>query len=336
MLMKTPPYMKPKKPSYTRRARHHDYHCAARYMITLKKAPEIPILSRITGDPKSADSAAPEFPRAVPTPVGECFEKALTEWIRRYPQMRVDPYVIMPDHIHFRLHVTDDIPSGLSTAIASLMGQTTNQYKELLSRSNTNFPEDLRYFHKGYTDSIAYDLQQFDTQRVYITDNPRRLLIKRQHPDFFFARWLLHNESFSMIAIGNIYLLKNPHIEHVRFSRKFSEQQNLENRAAWVRCVENEGVLISPFIHPVEKEMRDYAIKNEGKIIRFEHDGFSERYSPSKIELELLAEGRLLLLGPVEHNTEKTKLTRNMSMQLNAIARWLATYPTNLRIRRIR
>lgn len=69
-----PPYFKPKKSSYTRRARHHNYQAPAKYMITLKKAPQIPTLCQIIGDHRVKDPLQPGYPTSRPNLVGQCFE----------------------------------------------------------------------------------------------------------------------------------------------------------------------------------------------------------------------------------------------------------------------
>lgn len=94
--------------------------------------------------------------------------------------------------------------------------------------------------------------------------------------------------------------------------------------AQWHRCVENGGVLISPFIHPQEKAAKDHALENGGAIIKICDNGFSERHAPRGQEFELMATGRLLLIARTEHNTRTEQLTYGKAQHLNSIARHIA------------
>lgn len=311
---KKPPYWKAKKPSYKRRAVHHDYTRAARYMITLKKAADIPVLSIVTGNPKVKDMSQPDAPKAISTRAGQCFEQAVENWCEKNPNIEVGGYVVMPDHIHICIKVLSNLSTGLSRAVASLMGICSKIYGQEIS-----------FFEKGFTDSIAYTEEQYYNQLFYLRDNPRRLLIKRLHPDFFFKRWEIGVNNVRLKAIGNIFLLKNPHRQVVRFSRKFTEEQVGINRCNWESCVENGGVLVSPFIHPIEKDMQKYAAENKGKIIRIVENGFAERYSPSASEFEMLSCGRLLLIASKEYDSKKEKMKYALAQQLNALAEMLAS-----------
>lgn len=324
---KNPYLRRPDKPSYTRRAAHHDYKRPARYMITLKKAAEIPVLSVVKGNPAITDIEHADAPAAIPNEVGELFVKAMDQWIGKYRQLYIPEYVIMPDHIHFCLDVTALLPNGLGQAMSWLMGRTTSLYREY---SGT----EVQFFQRGYTDSIAYNDLQFITQRRYVQDNPRRLIIKRMHPDLFFTRWIITVDGIKLTALGNIFLLKNPHIQVVRFSRKYSQEQLQANRRAWETCLENDGVLISPFIHPVEKEMKNEAMAAGGKIIRIVENGFPERYSPPKSEFDMLGTGRLLLLGPGEYDSQKKEMKYSYARYLNSLAELLAAHPVSFTFRR--
>ncbi len=326
-----PYYRKPEKGRYTHRAFHHDYCRPAKYMITLKKASYIPVLSRIKGNPSVLSE--PDAPVAEPTATGLLFAEAMSQWLVKYPQVHVPEAVIMPDHIHFCLSVDNVLPSGLSRAVAVLMGMTTMQYRNSSIIPDEHKEMQVPFFQKGYTDSIAYNLEQFETQMRYVRDNPRRLLIKRLHPDLFFKRWILSVADQELMAIGNIFLLRNPHIEVVRFSRRFTDAQRQANKATWHRCIENGGVLISPFIHPEENEMRKYAMANCGSIIRIVDNGFADRFAPPKSEFDILGDGKLLYVGPTRHDTQKQDMTYGFARYLNSLAEMLASHPVEMRIR---
>lgn len=323
-----PYYRKPDKPAYTRRALHHDYTIPARYMITLRKASGIPVLATVSGDLKVSDPLDPDFPKAMPNNVGSCFIDACRQWCEKYPQIRIDAAVVMPDHIHFCIQVTHGLPNGLSRAIAGLMGKTTKLYGIILPEDKARPP----FFNKGFTDSIAYTDAQYSAQLCYVADNPRRLLMKRLFPDLYRMRWIIRIGELELLAVGNIYLLKNPDLQVVRFSRRFTKQEIQAKREVWQYCVDNGGALISPFIHPVENDMRKIVMNQNGNIIRICENGFSERFSPHKSEFELMGTRHLLLIGPLEYNSEKTAMRYTYAQYLNSIASLLASRPPGMRI----
>ena len=325
----------PAVPSNLRRALHHDYCRPARYMITLYKSESTPILSEVSGNLAIKDLSHPDAPKAFPSLTGRAFHAAIDLWTCQYPQIEVDDIVIMPDHIHLCINVKHYLKIGLSRAIANLMGKTTTAYIEQLDPQPdplTLETNPLHFFSKGFNDSIAYTDTQYQTQLDYIADNPRRLLMKRRYPDLYRMRWVITAGDIQVMALGNIHLLKKPHLQVVRFSRRFDSARLADIDAAYLRCIENGGALISPFIHPHEKRTRDLAIEAGGKIIRICDNGFSERFAPAKTEFDLMGSHRLLLIAPLEYTSRKQEMKYAYAQHLNRLAEFLASHPVDLRI----
>ncbi len=101
----------------------------------------------------------------------------------------------------------------------------------------------------------------------------------------------------------------------------------------WIDCIENGGVLISPFIHPVENDMRKTAVESGGSIVRITDNGFPERFSPSGSEFEMLGSGRLLLLGELNYNSRKQNMSYRWAGRLNRLAEMLASHPEGMTMR---
>lgn len=301
------PYLrKPDHPSYLRRARHHDYCRPARYLITMSKAESTPNLSLISGDFAT--------PSQVLTPAGISLQEAIEQWPTKYPQLVVAKYVVMPDHVHICVDVREYMEAGLSRAVASLMGMATKKL-QLVDP----------FFKKGFNDRIAYTDDKWQRQLAYVDDNPRRYLIKKAYPDLFRRRWIISIGDWQYMAIGNILLLKNPDIEVVRFSHRFAPGVFEAKEREWQRCVENNGVLVSPFIHPKENAMQKYALDEGGAVIRICENGFAERFAPQGRDFDRVAEGRLLLIGAIEHNTRSGFLTYGKAQGLNTVAERIAS-----------
>lgn len=289
-----------------RRASFHDYTAPAAYLLTLRKAPSTATLSAISG--------APSAPVLELTDAGRAVKDALADWLARYPQIRILATAIMPDHVHIAMRVKASLPTGLSRAVAWMMGRATRHYAH-----------ETPFFDKGFNDKIAFSDEIFKRQIQYVCDNPRRLLLKRLFPDFFRRRWLINIDGEEFAAIGNLQLLRAPELHQVRFSRKFSHDEFAGYVRCWHKCVYNGGTLVSPFIHPLERELKDFATENSGSYIRICENGFDERFAPSGREFELMTEGRLLLIAPLEHDTRKQVMTYTHAQQMNALAAKIAS-----------
>lgn len=323
MSRKNHPYnRRPLHPNFLKRRIGHDYNRPARYLITIMKAPETGVLSRVVGNP-AFRHPHPDAPVTRLTEEGGFVENALAKWCGQYPQIRIEKYAIMPDHVHICLFVHAYLKCGLSRAVANLMGKSTRvRYDSLPEESR---PEMMPpFFSKGFNDRIAYDDVQWERQQKYVEDNPRRYLIKRLFPEYYRNVWIVSIGDWQFYAVGNVFLLKNPDIQAVRFSRKFREDEFERYVVNWKKCVENTGVLVSPFIHPKEKEIRDYSISNGTSIIRICEKGFEGRFSPQGMEFELMSQSRLLLVYPEVYENETKEISYNKAREMNGMAARIA------------
>ena len=97
--------------------------------------------------------------------LGNLVERSIKEIPLHYPFVRVDAYVIMPDHIHILLQiVTDDdgraMPAPtISTIIQQLKGTVTKQ-------------AGISVWQKGFYDHIVRDEQDYRNVWAYIEGNP--------------------------------------------------------------------------------------------------------------------------------------------------------------------
>lgn len=98
----------------------------------------------------------------------------------------------------------------------------------------------------------------------YIADNPRRLLIKRLLPDLFKRKqkisFNMDGMEIEMAAFGNTFLLDNILKSAVKVSSKDTVDSLRLKENDWEYVIDNDGVLISPFINRREKRWRDKAI----------------------------------------------------------------------------
>lgn len=308
---------RPDHPNYNRRARHHDYRRPARYLITALKNPSIPAFSKIEGDISLTEGG--KAPHPIISPTGNFIIEALEIWREKFNQIELSGFVIMPDHIHLCLNVREYLPNGLSLAISGLKG--------IVSRlRHAALPDHLRpgnmepVFTKGFNDRIAYNQEQWEKQKHYVNENPRRYLFKKRFPDFLLLRWIIKIGDDEFCAKGNIMLLKEPLLFAVKHHRKWSETESEAYQKECKTKIDNGEIPVSPFIHPKEKEIRNHAIEEGGCYIRICENGFAEKQSASGYEFDLMATGRLLLIAPHEHDSQKREMKYTYAQKLNSIA----------------
>ena len=68
-------------------------------------------------------------------------------------------------------------------------------------------PEKATLWEKGYNDKILFNYTTLSKWKAYLEDNPRRLAIRRAHPDFFRVRFGVEVAGRKYAAIGNRFLL---------------------------------------------------------------------------------------------------------------------------------
>ncbi len=315
-LIANPFYRNPDHPNFNRRARHHDYTRPAKYLITFLKQQSTPPLSEIIGFPPYVSY---ESAQTILSPLGNLIPTAISKWIEKYPQIIVPACAIMPDHIHVCVDVTTPLPNGLSRAIGQLKGLISSAY-------HNSLPEAVRpnkmqtFFTKGFNDRIAYDADQWENQIHYTRDNPRRYMLKKSIPDYMTRRWIVKMGDEQYMAKGNIFLLKQPHLFPLKFSRRFTDKESWEWMERTRSLILNGSIAVSPYIHPKEKELKQYAMDEGFSMIRICTNGFAEREAASGIEFKLMCEGRLLLIAPIEHNTRKEDLRYSYAQHLNGVA----------------
>ena len=150
-----------------------------------------------------------------------------------------------------------------------------------------------------------------------------RLAVRRAHPEFFrrVNRVRLAGGVYS--AYGNFQLLDCPFKEQVVVHRADSPETCAANRDRWLYTAANGGVLVSPFISPAEKAVRDEADQAGGRFILITNRQMEDRYKPSGRDFELCEAGRMLI---VSAPSEGENLSRAHCMQVNRLALAICNY----------
>lgn len=79
--------------------------------------------------------------------------------------------------------------------------------------------------------------------KLYMADNPRRLAIKRHHPDLFTVQRGVKASGLDFAALGNLFLLEAPLRVAVKCSRKLTEQEIAERCRDFLSLARDGAVL---------------------------------------------------------------------------------------------
>lgn len=263
----------------------HDYRSICIYHITISKAPTTPNFSAVVGTPQCHN--------LVYSPLGQIIQtniltiNDLNRSLTRYQ------YVIMPDHIHLLLHVTEYLDKPIGVYISKFKIKILQMARERGVWSKSVFNPD---FH----DRFLRPFHSLDVIYKYIRENPYRLLMRRLYPDYFRRiNHIFFYEGMQWQAYGNLQLLDNPFKDAVVCHRAdagtLKEERLIKN---WMHLASNGGVLISPFIAQKEKEIREKAEAKNAKIILISNESFGERYKPAAHDFHQCESGSLLIIAP--------------------------------------
>jgi hypothetical protein len=175
-------------------------------------------------------------------------------------------------------------------------------------------------FAKGYNDLILRSYEELPAWLNYLHDNPRRLMMKRAHPDLLRPFFNLQLGSQTYNGIGNRQLLSAPRRIAVRLSRRLSEKEIEKEIIKHLEAARQGAVLVSPAISPAEKRVMRAVFDAGLPTIVLMENGFTPLSKPHGEQFYACAKGTLLMLSPWEHHNEKRKLTATQCQQLNLMA----------------
>jgi hypothetical protein len=119
-------------------------------------------------------------------------------------------------------------------------------------------------------------------------------------------------------------LLRHPEIIQVQLSRHFTDDELAVRVEALLRQARHGAVLISPAISKGEQMVMRRAMDENLPLIFITPWGFNTFSKPGHQYYEACAAGRFLMLAPWEHHNHRIPLTREMCLQLNAMAAEIA------------
>ena len=219
-----------------------------------------------------------------------------------------------------------------------------------------------RLWQENYHDRVLTEYGQLTKMLNYVSDNPRRAWIKRQHPRLFYDKWTLdlpipvelaralYRESR---ALGEVHALEECLLvdrggEEVRTSLRFRAMGNcfLANETVLVplrmsrratsaeikaccdlldeRCITEGAVVITPCVSQGEQTIVDSLLAAGHRVIRLQHEAMSTFYAPSDRYLPFVACGQMLLLAPWPEQPLSNRPNKGRFELMNAICRVLS------------
>ena len=177
-------------------------------------------------------------------------------------------------------------------------------------------------WESGYNDRLLRGKGQLDRMTAYMNDNPRRLLLKRLHPEYFTRLGNINVAGIPMEAMGNHFLLDNPVKLQVQCSRHLYQNEIDQQQATILAAAyDQDAILVSPCISPGEQQIATAALYAGIPLIVLLVKGFPPLFKPQKRYLDACTEGRLLMLAPFHWQNEKLEHMRQRCLQLNDIAK---------------
>ena len=327
-------------PSMTRRRDGHDYEARQMYLITITVEGRRPLLGRVVGNPEAAEGT-PDAPHTELSPLGKAVEQQWMAISHYHPEVKVLALQMMPDHLHSILFVKERMPQHLGHIIKGFKASTNKEYRRLIAPApssavpvvssaatpsqRTGRPKPDRkhglLWSIGYTDGILGRKGQLNNWLAYLRDNPRRLLMKRLHPEYFRVQRNVQVGSYEFSAIGNRYLLSHPVRLQVQCSRRLTQEEIVQQMNHYLGLAKRGAVLVSPSIAPGEKAIMRAAFDAGYPLILLQENGFTELAKPGGARFDACAEGRLLILAPWEHHNQRLTINRSQCLSLNDMAR---------------
>ena len=310
-----------KHPNAGFRCPGHDYRSRCIYHIVLNKADGFPDFSEVNGIPGNRQWP----PKADRTAIGQIIFEAISNIKSKFPHTSVLRRCIMPDHVHFVIFIHEATEIHLGTIIAELKRECSSRFEALGHEAA------IEFFIPGYNDTFLTGKGQLKKMLDYVSDNPRRHLVRKSHPGWFRQFFICSPDGKNLYeAYGNWDLLADFQRVPVKVSRKYTQAVLLGWKKLWHVTILNDGVLVSPFINPNEKKVRDWAIENGGSLIYLTYKPFPEKFKPQGKMFDLCAEGRLLIVyippneKEAEYIKEKGSPSYSNCQRMNSIAKQIA------------
>ena len=243
---------------------------------------------------------------------------AIADMPRFYPEVKLDEYVVMPNHVHFIIKI-EDRPTNdkmhLGRIVRKLKTFTATIYRKMKTAGEiSDFGID-GLWQTDFWEVIVTNHDQLEGYRRYIRNNPKKWTRDR------FGAVTAH-------FLGNIALLDRPFVAYVAsegdasaapqklWSRTIARGRSFNSDASGTRNAEIgeptvRPPVISTFTSPSERQFFRKLLSAKRSVIKVYPGGIPTIDElPRDLKLAL-SENRALLLSPVETGTGLNKQRAN-------------------------
>lgn len=327
-------------PSMKRRCLDRDYSARGMYMVTLVTEGRRKLFGNVAGrsdgQPGSADAPRMEL-STLGREVVRCWESIPSF----HPEMKPIALQMMPDHLHGILFVTrqmenndlGDVIKGFKTGcnkamrklagvgcVATVLQHTGQKQQHTKQEAQRHTGHEHGFlFERGYNDRLLLREGQLQRWIDYLSDNPRRLLAKREHPDLFRVRYGHEVAGMTFAALGNRFLLDRPYKLQVQCSRSLTAADIESAKARYLAEARQGAVLVSPAISEGEKAVMRAALDANLPLIFLSPNSLTPLSKPGGPFIEACTRGDLLILAPWPDRTATQDLTRAECLTLNSM-----------------
>ena len=287
----------------------YDYSRGAALFITVVTNPRRRLFGKIVGA------------KLQKTPLGLAVERRFAE-MAQMPGIRLFNFVVMPDHVHFQLHLR----AGLAKPLVAL-GRAIGAFKSLCAKDFHELTgESGSLWQQGYHDWICMSEEMLAAVNRYIDYNPLKFELRYNQPEFLaihepLAAWRLSTEEFWR-GIGAVDLLDcgTPFIA-LRISRRLSPRQ-VNEVVARIRRRVGDYIFVSGWISPGEKAVRDMLLAEpKGRIVQILPSAMPHDFKVGSLWLEAIRDRRAAIIA---RGNSEIEFSRAACLEVNAAAVGLA------------
>ena len=154
------------------RLKHYDYSTAGAYYITICTHSRKCLLSHVVGD--SCASAKVQY-----SAYGKIAEEQLFQLEKRSPSLKIDQYIIMPNHIHAILLLEETAGVRSRPAITDIICA----YKSLTTRECKKLHPIDKLFQTSFYEHVIRGREDYDEIAEYIANNPKQWELDKLYAD---------------------------------------------------------------------------------------------------------------------------------------------------------
>jgi REP-associated tyrosine transposase len=166
------------------RLKGYDYACAGAYFVTICTQNRECLLGEITNGVMASNS------------FGAIVQACWDDLPNHYPNMELDAFVIMPNHVHGIVKLTDVVGAGLvgaglrpapteNAAKRHGLPEIVRAFKSFSARRINELREmsGTVVWQRNYYEHVIRNDDELNRARRYILDNPARWTIDENNPD---------------------------------------------------------------------------------------------------------------------------------------------------------